>query len=483
MILRLPVRNLSGLRVCAFGMLAALPCVVQAEPYTYLRVLQRVLERDAALDVAGRRVERAQQEIARVESQLGWNANARAAVTRDTSIFGTPTDRAELAAGADRRLSSGATFGLAGSYVREDATTVFSPALPNPSDSTRFDLSLRQPLARGAGNPDYTHGRIIADAGTQAAAAERAATRDALARRVADVFFSALFLRARLAAAQDGVDRAQRLRQYVEANVRLGVAEDKDRLQAQAQLEARIADRDVLAVAWEQQRTALNRLLERPWDAPFEPIAPPDAPLPPDDARLDEEVQTSNPDVARLRAQIAQAEATLERARNAARDQLDLVGTLGARNLSGEAPVGGRVDRSEAVGGLRLEWSAALDDRGLQAQIRQAYLDRAIAQRQLQGVEDDLRYQLRGLLAEIAAAQSALTRRRAHLAAERAKVDEAVDRYRRGRADTAQLVQFENDWQVSSLAADQQTFELARRRLELEILRGSLWQHLAGGVP
>ncbi|HEY8555672.1 MAG TPA: hypothetical protein VIL43_14185, partial [Burkholderiales bacterium] len=54
-------------------------------------------------------------------------------------------------------------------------------------------------------------------------------------------------------------------------------------------------------------------------------------------------------------------------------------------------------------------------------------------------------------------------------------LEEATQRYRTGRADTAELIQFENDYEVAALAVAQQTIELARRRVELARLSGALW--------
>lgn len=458
---------------------ALFPSLALAEGFTYMQLLQDVLGRDASLEVAGKRLERARQEFARVEGQLGWVLNARAGVNRDTSLFGTPTDRTELAAGVERRLRAGGTLGLSGSYAREDATTPMSPTLPNPSDNTRLDLSYRYPLAQGADNPDYREGRRLAQAGEETARAAWSAQRDQLARRTAELFYAAALTRARLRSSEEAVGRAERLLAYVTGNVRLGVAEAKDSLQAQAQLEARRAEHEGLLLAWTQQRTSLNRLLERPWDAKFEPVLVERAPLASGEREaVHAQSRAASAELQRLSADVVRAEAVIERARDSARDRLDLVGSIGQRNLSGDVPLGGSVDRTEVVGGLRLEYRAAIDDQGLQAEVTQAQIDRSIALRARKGVEDDLAYQLDGLLAELDAASRALSVRRRHFSAEDAKVEEAITRYRRGRTDTAQLIQFENDRQAASLAVDQQDIELARRRLELEILRGALWAEI-----
>jgi outer membrane protein TolC len=143
---------------------------------------------------------------------------------------------------------------------------------------------------------------------------------------------------------------------------------------------------------------------------------------------------------------------------------------------------GGSVDQAENLGGVRLEYRAALDRRGAEAELTQAQIDRSIALRNILALRDDVRYAVAGLTAEIEIAGRALERQQAHLASERAKLDEANARYRRGRADTTQIIDFERDLRSAELLVDQQTIELARRRTELAIRTGGLWEHVTPGA-
>jgi outer membrane protein TolC len=233
-------------------------------------------------------------------------------------------------------------------------------------------------------------------------------------------------------------------------------------------------------VAWENQRTALNRLMERSWDSEWQPLVVEPAAMPGMDLRaLETEAQDNSADLRRDRARLRIAEAALARSRDAGRDKADVVFSVGNRTVDGDLAGGGSINESERVAALRFEYRAALDRRGADADVTQAYLDRSIAQQRIDSVQTELRYTVARLTAEIATADAALAQARERKSAEQAKLDDAQRRYRQGRIDTAQVIQFENDYEAATLAVEQQTIELARRRTELDLLRGTLWRELA----
>lgn len=462
------------------GLVAALAFGIGApawgESLTLSQVLQRTLERDASLRIAGMQLERARLETERVESQLGWTLGGAGGVAHDVNTFGVPVERADVGASLERRLSSGSTVGVGAGVVHEDAETALIPSLPNPSQTTRLDLNYRLPLAQGSDNTEYREGLVSAEAGSDAARADWEASRDQLVRRAAELFYAAALTRARLHNSEEAIGRAERFQQYIARNLRLGVSEEKDRLQADAQLRARLAEHRALGVTWENQRTALNRLMERPWDSEWRPLVPESVAVPDLELRtLEAQAQEQSAELRRERARLRIAEAALARSREAGRDKADLVFSVGNRGQYGDVAGGGSVSESERVAGLRFEYRAALDRRGADAVVTQAYLDRAIAQQRIDSVQTELRYTVARLAAEIGTAAAALDQARARKSAELAKLDDAQRRYRQGRIDTAQVIQFENDYEAATLALEQQLIELARRRTELEIVRGTLW--------
>jgi outer membrane protein TolC len=454
-----------------------------AEPLRLEQVLARVLATYPSLQVAALQLERARLEQVRVESTLGWNLGAQAGVARDTGLFGGTVDRTDAGASLNRALKSGGTVGLQGSYATEDSTTTISPLLPNPLDTGRVDLSYRQPWGRGADNPEYAQGLRSAQAGVIVADASEQALRDQIARQTADLYYAAALTQARFASAQAAIARAERLLKYTRANTSLGLTETKDVLQAEAQLRTQLAEQDALQTAWAQQRTTLNRLMGREWDIEFQPVVQA-TPVAADLPAVWSEALAYSPELKRAQARIELAEAAIERARDARRDRLDLVYSVGSRSRSGDTLAGTSVSEADVVGGVRAEYSRALDRRGADATLTQAHLDRDAARAEQRLIEEDVRYNAASLLAEIHAARVAFDSARARLVAEEKKLDEAQQRYRRGRTDTARIIDFERELSAAQLAVEQQRIEFARRRTALDVLRGAFWNAVAReGTP
>jgi outer membrane protein TolC len=486
-----PIASITRVAICLLFLATPSLCVADPENLNLEQVLQQVLDTYPSLQIAAKQVQRARLENARVEGQLSWALGAQAGVRRDLSFIGALSDQTEASANLQRKLTSGASVGLEGSYLHEDADAVLSPAFPNPVTTTRLDLSWRQPLLKGVNNPDYAQGLVGADAQLVIAEAGRRALRDQVAAQTADLFHAAGSTLARIQNAERAIERTQRLRKYIVSRTSMGLSEEKDQLQTDAQLQARIAERDVLLVVWKQQRTSLNRLMGRIWDAPLSPqTTQVFAVLPPEPAGLVKQVQENNPDLQRSQAQLRLAESAIMRKRDAAKDKLDFVVSYGNRTRSGDTVLGSAVDDSARVGGLRLEYGRVLERGGPDAELEQAVLDRDIAQEEISKTRDDLHYNLSGLLAEIDATQQALTSYRTSQAREEAKLKEAERRYRAGRVETDRLIQYETELYFAELSVAQQSIELARKHSQLDILRGTLWQRVGlqtdqhgGAVP
>ncbi len=474
---RVGARASVGLIAVVF--LAAALAPARAEPLTYAQVLQRAVAHDAALAIARLELERARLETARIESSLGWVASGQAGVAHDLNTFGIPADRLEAGANLERRLASGGSVGVGVAATHDEADATVLPLLPNPAQSVGIDARYRLPLKQGASNVDYHQGLAAAQAGVEAAQASFQAARDQLAQQVAELFYAAALTYARLRNAGEAIERAERLKAFVLRNVRLGVAEEKDRLQAEAQLRARLAEQQALAAAWDNQRITLNRLMERGWESDWQPrVEEQSAAVAFDLAALQAEAVANSPELLRDQASLRVAEATIARRRDAGRDKVDLVFSVGNRRLSGDQAIG-RVSESETVAGVRLEYRATLDRRGADAELTQAYLERDVARRRYDANLATVRYSVARLVAEIEALSAALAQARERKAAEREKLEEATRRHGTGRANTAEVIQFENDYEAAALAAEQQAIELARRRRELERLRGTLWSGIA----
>ena len=101
---------------------------VSAQNMSLKQVLQQVVDHYPSAKTAVYQVQRAQQENIKIESQLGWQLNSQAGISRDVSALGSATDSLRIAAGLSRKLSSGATLGVDASINRDDASSVLSPA-------------------------------------------------------------------------------------------------------------------------------------------------------------------------------------------------------------------------------------------------------------------------------------------------------------------------------------------------------------------
>ncbi len=468
---------LTGLMLCLL-----LPSLAQSaskpDSLTYIQALQNVIDTYPTLDIARLQVEQARQELDKVESTLGWALAAQGGVNHDVSLFGTPSDVADALASLDRTLRSGDRVGMSGSYRYEDSTVAISPQLPNPSEDVKLDLYYRMLFGQGRGNPRYAQGIIAAEAEVLLQQASELAVREQLARQTQDLFYAAASVRAQVATAQSAVDRARRLKKYIKERLDIGLAEEKDILQSDAQLQARLSDLRALQVAWEQQRTTLNRLMGRPWDAEFRPVytsaltvnAKNNTP-----AKLVQEAEENSPNLKINQARMKQSEAELAVRRDDRKDKVDLVFSVGGRSTSGDNNTG-NIDEQDLAGGLRLEYQRALDKRGFDASIYQAQLNLSIAREDTRKVRDDLRYSVSGLLSELEANRISLSAHERRLVSEKKKLEEALERYRNGRESTNRLIDFENDMQLSRLALDEDRIALERRRTNLVILLGRIWQ-------
>ncbi len=445
---------------------------------TYTQALQNVINTYPTLDIARLQVEQARQELDKVESTLGWALAAQGGLNHDVSLFGTPSDVADALASLDRTLRSGDRVGVSGSYRYEDSTATISPLLPNPSEDVKLDLYYRMLFGQGRGNPRYAQGIIAAEAEVLLQQASELAVREQLARQTQDLFYAAASVRARLATAESAVDRAQRLKKYVSERLDIGLSEEKDILQSDAQLQSRLSDLRTLQVAWEQQRTTLNRLMGRPWDAEFRPVYAFSSSLKSENEPRDiliKEAEGNSPDLKVNEARMKQSEAELAIRRDDRRDKVDLVLSVGGRSTTGDNSVG-NIDEQDLAGGLRLEYQRALDKRGFDANIYQAQLNLSIAREDARKVRDDLSYSVTGLLSELDANRISLSAHERRLVSEKKKVDNALERFRTGRETTDRLIQFENEMQVSRLALDEDRIALERRRTNLVILLGRIWQ-------
>jgi len=441
----------------------------------FARVVEKILRHYPSLEIARLQVERSREEIARVESQLGWELAGSGGVAHDVSVFGTPTDRGDINVSLDRQLESGHRVGISGNYTYEDSSFTVSPLFPNPSHATQLDLNYRIPLGQGEGNPAYAEGLAGAEASVRLERASAQAIRNEIANQALDLFYAKALTEARLKSAREGMQNARRLRDYIERRRELGLAEEKDSLQAEAQVRAQQTGLHQLEVALKQQQIALNHLMGDPWQSDYRSALQLQTEL--TGYGVDElagQAEQNYPPLQQNRARLEVTETVLRRSRDQRKDKLDLVLSVGTRTRSGDT-VSGSVSEEDMAGQIRFEYRESLDKRGLEAEVRQAQLDRTMAIEEIRRARDELTYGLASLVEEVAASRRALDSSRRRLQSEQAKYSEAMQRYRQGREQTDRLIQYENERNEARLAVAELEVELARRISALQILHGTFW--------
>lgn len=448
-----------------------------AESMTLEQVMQKVMDHYPSIKSAELQVQRAKEENTKVESQLSWLLNGNAGYARDTSLFGTATDRYNLAAGINRDLQHGGALGFNALITREDSEDTFGPAVPNPSTRTRVDVNYRHRFEKGADNPQYNEGIQSAIAGEKIALSEKLSLYDQLASQIIDLYVSAATTQMRIKSIDKTIDRTRRLKQYIEDEFKLGLSEEKDVLQVNARLSINRADRQSLLVMWKQQLVSLNRLMGREWSKEIQPVTIINRTQSILFDEIYQQSQDYSPELKRIEGQLMLADSAIRSSRDKRKDELDMVLFLGNEFNQGDTATS-ELDESEVIGGISLEFNRGLDKSGFDAELRQAHYERGIALENKKQTLEDIQYKISSLLAEIETSELALTAFQKSVKAEKKKLDEAIVRYKDGRIETDRIIDFESQLATAELSYDLQTIELIRRYHQLNLLRGDIWKDI-----
>ena len=444
---------------------------------TIYQVMQRVIDRYPSLKISEMEVAQAAEQRQQVESNLGWILNSTAGVTHDLTGLGTPSDRLDVNASIARKLKSGGTLSLSGGYRYEDSSLTFSPDLPNPAHTTKLDLSYRLPLSQGQGNPLYAEGLISADAGYELAKANQLLTQITLAEKVKDLFYSSALTQARLDNAKQAVQRAKKLQVYINKNVKLGLSEKKDQLQVQAQVHSKLAELSTIQLQWKQQQNSLNRLMLEEWGSDIQPVLISDKTQPYDLLDLINMTAAYHPAVKISQAKLEIAESKINSARDDKKDNLDLVMSVGSRTSDGKSTTS-TVSERDWAGAVTIEYKHLFDDKGVSSKYKQAQIEKNIALQNIHKTNDDIKYTVSDLVAENRSAMLSVETAFQKLKSESLKLKEAEYRYRNGRADTAQLIQFQNEFSFAQLEYQKQKIDLNNRKISLQIFTGQFWREI-----
>lgn len=246
-------------------------------------------------------------------------------------------------AGANMRISTGATVDLSTQLARSGTNSTFS--LLNPAYSADATLSVTQPLLKGAGSKVVLAGVQRSKIGVDRANLDyRGQVLDVL-RDTEIAYYRLVYSREQLKVRQLGLEAAQRLLEENKAKREAGVVTDLDVLNA----EVGVANQNIFLVnarqAMRDSEDALRALigqfeLDVPLgDASFAP--PPAVAL--DSNITFERAKESQPEYLSELALIEQLRIDVNTTRNASLPQVDLAGAVGIN--ADEASFGDAIDR------------------------------------------------------------------------------------------------------------------------------------------
>jgi outer membrane protein TolC len=474
-----PNRCQSGLTawLCLLAALACSQAVARdeapAQHMTLPQLLQQVLDYYPSLQSAALQVRQARQNATVIESRLGWQLGAQAGASKDLSLFGSPVTSLTAAGQLQRQLADGDSMSLNASLSRDDADTTL-PTLPNPSLSSNLEFQYRKPLRQGKENTGYHSDLQQAEATVTRLQAVQQQGYDQIAAQLIDLYASMLATQKRIDTTGQTLRRSRRLHQFILDRVDFGIAEDKDRLQTEAQLSALQAQLRALELVRTRQLINLNRLLGRPWTASVELVARADDSVDTDLDTLITETRDHSPALQINVAELKLADAAIARQTDNSRDKLDLVFSVGQRGLNGDSAAGS-VNNNELVGGVQVEFGRTMDRRGDDAALYQARLQRDSVLQDRKQILSDLRYNVATRVAELKGIRAAIAAYRRNVGDEQAKLAEAEKRYRNGRITIDRVIQFENETGASELELALQQIEYQRSYNHLRLMRGTLW--------
>lgn len=445
-------------------------------PMSLPQLLQQVLDYYPSLESAALQVRQAQQSATLIESRLGWQVGAQAGINKDLSLFGSPVTTMTAAGQLDRQLADGDSMSISARLNRDDADETL-PTLPNPSLSSSLELQYRKPLQSGKGNVAIQTDLQQAESSVMRLQAGQRLTYDKIAEQLIDLYASMLTTQQRIETTQQTIQHSQRLHQFILDRVDFGIAEDKDRLQTDAQLSSLRAQLTALELLRTRQLINLNRLLGRSWSAPLALTTVNNQTVTNGLDELIDEAGRHSPALQMNDAELKLADAMIERQQDNNRDKLDLVFSVGQRGLSGDSAAGS-LNTNELVGGVQVEFGRAADNSSNDTALYQARLQRDIVLQDRKQILEDLRYNVATLVSELKGIQKTIDAYRRNVSDEHAKLAEAEKRYRNGRITIDQVIQFENETAASELELALQQIDYQRSHDRLQLIRGALWNEV-----
>lgn len=450
---------------------------VSAEELTLASAIKKLRNYYPTLKIAQLKTQQAGWEIENIKSQLSWGLNGSVGVTHDVSAFSTPYDRFAAGATVSRKLESGHTMGVTGQYQYNDDSFVINNSFPNPSQSLNLDFSYRVPLGRGENNTIYNQALTVADLQRNIEKLNEKAVLKSLVEQVVNLFYEIENTEQRLVYTESSIKRSQRLKNYISRNKELGIYEKKDVLQSNAQLLKVKADREGLLLVSNEQKNLLRKLLGIEINETIN-LTIEDVPVVSGDGNtLLIATENDSPQLQINKHLLEISDARIVSALNDNNDQKDVIFSVGTRSLYGDAG-SESVSEEDYAAQLKFEYKYDLGRKSYTSKIEKIKKEKDIALQEVMLSRNELKYQLNALLDKVEKQQAVLARLTQHKLVSEEKYNEAMQRYSKGRIDTTDLIQFENDLHIANLDYAAAKINLSHSRTNMALLTGMLWELL-----
>lgn len=455
------------------------PSFVVADTMTLDQVLQRVVDNSLPLQVADLQQQRSGLEQQKLDSMFGWQLGGKSSYNHDVNFIGFPQDTLQITGNINRLLKDGASIGASAGYTYSNPEVAFSPQFPDPSNDGTIDLTYRRPFLKGSGLPSYVQGKKLAQLSEKLSSFSRSMLQEQLANQTIEAYYGLVLAQTQLENTHKAIERTKRLLKYNKKKQELGLSEKKDILQVDAQLKAREAELESLKVLRTRLTVTLNQLMNREAEKSFTAVM--DDKVISGNKDFDELYKSGlewSPNIKLQNTKVEVAEAQIELKRDSLKDTLNGFASVGGREKYGEPAQGSTVNEQDYAFSFGIEYQKSLDRSDVNAEISQAKLDRVIAQREIENVKRNLKYGLNSLLQDIDTTDATIKAMKVRYDQEQAKLDEAETRYRRGRADTFELITYENDISMAEFLLEQQKIELSKKYSKLDVTSGQVWKRV-----
>jgi len=479
--------------VCLLVFLPVIPA--NAEPLDLATVIRTTLKRHPDMPLSYLQVRFAQTDQQRIRGQLDPRISASLLASDDenpsNSVFNPIRSATNQRIKGDitKPLANGDTVILGIDYSRTFLKFDFSPdafARFDPFYHNQIDLTYRHPLLKGADRPDYNQGLKAALADESAARLQQSVVARNLSRQAIQLFFDIAVDEANQKLAKDAVGRAEKLLSYQKSREKLGLIEKAERLQAEALLATRRMELATAEASLVQDRTALNRLMLRDPDTPLTTRYEQRQVLKlPNLKQAMGVADRVRPELLAFSSKLKAAGARLEEANDTDYAQLDLVGKIGSRSLTGTygTPLRQGFSLSDRFVSVGIEFSDTVTNNAAKADIRKAALNREKILLERRQTHELIKDDMATTLSRIRTGRKTYAAAQQREKAERSKFNAELNRYSESRSDTATVIQFEGDLRAAEIETALRHIALLRAQRQLTWVQGTLEKDLGIDLP